>query len=72
MDRNDNWNRIKKAYDLLTLGQGKKEKSALETIQKSYDSNVTDEFIEPTLIDDGKGEVGVINKSTSEKTFSKS
>ncbi|HBB36758.1 MAG: phosphoglycerate mutase (2,3-diphosphoglycerate-independent) [Candidatus Moranbacteria bacterium RIFOXYB1_FULL_44_23] len=63
MDRNDNWNRIKKAYDLLTLGQGKKEKSALETIQKSYDSNVTDEFIEPTLIDDGKGEVGVVKEN---------
>ena len=55
MDRNDNWNRTEKAYNLLTLGQGKKEKSALEAIQKSYDSNITDEFIEPILIDDGKG-----------------
>jgi len=26
MDRNDNWNRTEKAYNLLTLGKGKKEK----------------------------------------------
>ena len=65
MDRNDNWNRTEKAHNLLTLGQGKKEKSALEAVQKSYDLNVTDEFIEPTLIDDEKGEVGTIKEKDS-------
>jgi 2,3-bisphosphoglycerate-independent phosphoglycerate mutase len=56
---------VEKAYNLLTLGQGKKEKSALEAIQKSYDSSVTDEFIEPALIDDGKGELGTIKEKDS-------
>ncbi len=65
MDRNDNWNRIEKAYNLLTLGRGKKEKNALEAIQKSYASNVTDEFIEPTLIDNGTGEIGTIKDGDS-------
>ncbi|MDD5490138.1 MAG: 2,3-bisphosphoglycerate-independent phosphoglycerate mutase, partial [Candidatus Moranbacteria bacterium] len=65
MDRNDNWNRVEKAYNLLVLGQGKKERNALEAIQKSYDSNVTDEFIEPVLIDDGKGETGTVKEKDS-------
>lgn len=65
MDRNDNWNRTEKAYNLFVLGQGKKEKSALEAIQKSYSANITDEFVEPTLIDDGKGELGTIKEKDS-------
>lgn len=65
MDRNDNWNRTEKAYNLLTLGQGKKEKSALEAIKNSYNSNITDEFIEPALIDLGNKETGTIEEKDS-------
>jgi 2,3-bisphosphoglycerate-independent phosphoglycerate mutase len=65
MDRNDNWNRTEKVYNLLVLGRGKKEKSALEAIQRSYESKITDEFIEPTLIDDGREEVGIIKDKDS-------
>ncbi|HIP36086.1 MAG TPA: 2,3-bisphosphoglycerate-independent phosphoglycerate mutase [Crocinitomix sp.] len=51
MDRDKRWERIKKAYDLLVKGTGEKYKSASQAIQASYNKNITDEFIEPMLID---------------------
>lgn len=65
MDRNDNWNRTEKAYNLLVLGQGKKEKSALEAIKKSYAANITDEFIEPVLIGEKDSDLGIIKEKDS-------
>jgi len=50
MDRDNRWERVKKAYDLLTKGEGTVYTSALEGIQASYNSNVTDEFIEPISV----------------------
>ncbi|MDD3486864.1 MAG: 2,3-bisphosphoglycerate-independent phosphoglycerate mutase [Candidatus Moranbacteria bacterium] len=55
MDRNENWDRTEKAYDLITLAEGQKEKSAEEALQKSYKSGITDEFVEPTIIEDADG-----------------
>ncbi len=52
MDRDKRWDRIKKAYDMLTVGKGKKETCPLEAIKKSYQNGVTDEFIEPVVITD--------------------
>jgi len=63
MDRNENWDRIEKAYDLLTLGKGKREKSAPEAIQKSYAENISDEFVEPTLIAKNDSELGLISEN---------
>jgi 2,3-bisphosphoglycerate-independent phosphoglycerate mutase len=65
MDRNDNWDRTRKAYDLLTQGAGIREKNAEEAIQKSYQANITDEFIEPTIIEDDKGEINFVNEKDS-------
>jgi 2,3-bisphosphoglycerate-independent phosphoglycerate mutase len=50
MDRDKRWERVKKAYDLLTSGIGQPFKSAAEAITASYDKGVTDEFIEPSVI----------------------
>jgi 2,3-bisphosphoglycerate-independent phosphoglycerate mutase len=50
MDRDNRWERIKKAYDLLTKGEGTVFNSALEGIKASYESGVTDEFIEPISV----------------------
>lgn len=55
MDRDKRWERVKKAYDLLVNGIGTSSTNALDTIQKSYDANVTDEFIEPIIMKDNKG-----------------
>ena len=56
MDRDKRWERIKKAYDLLTAGIGEKFSSATEAINNSYKKDITDEFIEPAVIVDNRGE----------------
>ncbi len=50
MDRDKRWDRVQKAYDCLTLGEGIKENSSKEAIKNSYKNNITDEFVEPTVI----------------------
>ena len=50
MDRDKRWPRIKKAYDLITQGDGQAFESASQAIQSAYDANTTDEFIEPAII----------------------
>jgi 2,3-bisphosphoglycerate-independent phosphoglycerate mutase len=52
MDRDNRWERIKLAYDLLVHGKGEKFNSAREGLKASYDSGVTDEFIKPIFLDD--------------------
>ncbi len=52
MDRDNRWERIKKAYDLMVHGVGDRFDSVSAALQNSYDSDVTDEFIEPKVIGD--------------------
>ncbi len=55
MDRNNNWDRIQKAYDMLVHGKGTITTDIIKSIKQSYDAGITDEFIEPhCLSDDGK------------------
>jgi 2,3-bisphosphoglycerate-independent phosphoglycerate mutase len=51
MDRDNRWERIKKAYDLMVKGEGQLYATAAEAIKSSYAAGVTDEFIEPCIID---------------------
>jgi 2,3-bisphosphoglycerate-independent phosphoglycerate mutase len=50
MDRDNRWERVKKAYDLLVTGKGEKFTSAIDAIETSYSKSITDEFIEPVVI----------------------
>ena len=52
MDRDNNWNRIKLAYDMLTKSVGQKSKDLLASIRTSYEEGVTDEFIKPVVMTD--------------------
>lgn len=54
MDRAKNWNRLKVAYDLLVSGKGKRFSKTADAVKYSYQKNLTDEYIKPSLID-GKG-----------------
>lgn len=55
MDRDNRWERIKKAYDALVFGKGVKETDPVEAVKNSYARDITDEFIEPAVIEkDGK------------------
>ena len=49
MDRDDRWERIKLAYDLLVNGKGQKSNNILESILSSYQEGITDEFIKPLI-----------------------
>ena len=52
MDRDNRWERVKLAYDALVNGIGEHSTNATESIQKSYDNKITDEFIEPIIMVD--------------------
>ncbi len=55
MDRDNNYDRVQKAYDALTKGEGLTAESAHEAITASYERGEYDEFVKPTVITkDGK------------------
>lgn len=51
MDRDNRWERVKLAYDLMVKGVGKSANSAQNAMQDSYNENMTDEFTNPVVID---------------------
>ncbi|MCJ0743810.1 2,3-bisphosphoglycerate-independent phosphoglycerate mutase [Pedobacter montanisoli] len=55
MDRDNRWERVKLAYDLLVKGIGKAALNAETAIQQSYDEGITDEFVKPIVITDETG-----------------
>ena len=55
MDRDNNWDRVEKAYNALVAGEGNKGTDAVQAVADSYAEDVTDEFVVPTVIEkDGK------------------
>ncbi len=50
MDRDNRWERVKKAYDLLVNGEGEKTDDVFSTIQKKYETGETDEFLLPLVL----------------------
>ena len=59
MDRDKRWERVKLAYDCLVHGTGTVVHDLTDGIQASYDTNVTDEFIKPILLEgyENKGRI---------------
>ena len=55
MDRDKRWERVKLAYDALVNGIGEPSTDAVQTIQKSYNHEVTDEFVKPIVMIDHDG-----------------
>ncbi len=63
MDRDKRWERVEKAFDAMVLGKGEKSTDPVEVMQRSYEKGVTDEFVEPVTIVDGKNvPVGLIRE----------
>ena len=52
MDRDKRWQRVKKAYDLLTKGTGEISTNITDTMLDNYQKDITDEFIEPVVMVD--------------------
>ena len=56
MDRDTNWDRVEKAYDALTKGEGVDGGTdPLKAMQASYDKDITDEFVIPTVMKNEDG-----------------
>jgi 2,3-bisphosphoglycerate-independent phosphoglycerate mutase len=53
MDRDHRWERTERAYDAIIHGIGDRAGSAEEAVTRAYAAGITDEFIPPTVIDDG-------------------
>ncbi len=65
MDRDNRWDRVQKAYDMMTLGEGATTEDAEQYVRSSYENGVTDEFVIPAcVVKDGKP-VGLIEKEDS-------
>ncbi len=64
MDRDNRWERVKLAYDLLTDGTGKSSTNLINSIQESYNNDETDEFIKPiTKVDNNGNPIGRIKEN---------
>ena len=50
MDRDNRWDRVEKAYNVLTKGEGEQAADAVEAMAASYAKDITDEFFVPTAI----------------------
>ena len=56
MDRDNRWERVKVAYDLLVKGEGVKTQDVMKSISDSYAEGVTDEFIKPIIATNTDGQ----------------
>lgn len=65
MDRDKRWNRVKEAYDAMVNGVGEEATSALGAIEASYQKEVFDEFVKPTVIHSGDSPVATIKDNDS-------
>jgi len=65
MDRDNNWDRVEKAYDMLTLGEGKQCADPAKAVEESYAEGITDEFIKPIKIIENGKPVGLLEKGDS-------
>ncbi len=59
MDRDKRWQRVQKAYDAICKGEGLKSGNAVHAIESSYQKEVFDEFVEPTVITGADGETPI-------------
>ncbi|CAN0509483.1 unnamed protein product, partial [Laminaria digitata] len=63
MDRDQRWDRVEKAYDLIVSGNGTASNDPVATIRTSYAAGTTDEFVEPVTlygyagVQDGDGDL---------------
>lgn len=55
MDRDNRWERVKKAYDCVVNAVGTKTTDAVAEIKENYAKGVTDEFLEPIIVTDENG-----------------
>ena len=51
MDRDQHWERTERAFDAIVHGKGERAPDPIEAVRRSYERGITDEFIEPVVIE---------------------
>lgn len=65
MDRNNNWDRIEKAYNAIVCGNGEQISDPIDYLQKSYEKEIFDEYIEPAVMTENGKPVGKVSDGDS-------
>ncbi len=65
MDRDNNYDRVEKAYLAMTKGEGLTADSAVAAVAESYDRDETDEFVKPTVVQKNGAPVALIQDKDS-------
>jgi 2,3-bisphosphoglycerate-independent phosphoglycerate mutase len=50
MDRDQRWERTEQAFDAIVRGEGEDADDPVDAVRRSYERDVTDEFVEPVVI----------------------
>ena len=65
MDRDKRWERIKEAYDAILNGEGHRFASATAAIENSYQKEIFDEFVKPSVICKNDEPIATIGENDS-------
>ena len=65
MDRDNRWDRVKRAYDAIADGQGLQARTAVEAMEQSYAIGENDEFVQPTIVTDNGQPVATVQSGDS-------
>ncbi len=55
MDRDNRWERVERAYNVIAKAQGQHVDTIEQAMTESYNQDITDEFIEPYVLNDYQG-----------------
>jgi 2,3-bisphosphoglycerate-independent phosphoglycerate mutase len=62
MDRDQRWDRTQRAFDAIVHGRGEEADDPVEAVRRSYEQEITDEFIEP-IVSSGRPRLDVARDS---------
>lgn len=65
MDRDNNWDRVKLAYEAMTKGEGVMADCGICGIRNSYDKGETDEFVKPTVVTENGASMAKVSDGDS-------
>lgn len=65
MDRDNRWDRVQKGYEAMVRGIGEHTEGAVLAVAKSYDKEITDEFVVPAVMTENDHPVGLVTENDS-------
>ncbi len=65
MDRDNRWERVEQAYNMLTVGEGEQITDAVQAVRDSYEKGITDEFVTPKVVVENGKPVALVEEGDS-------